>query len=162
MQLLADISSSCFYDTFYKQNTEEDMKLCLEKSFSADTLKQELRHKNNYFFFLKSAEEIFGYIKLSDAETPDTFKESDALEIARIYVVKEKIGSGIGKSLMDFAISFAEKRNKAIIWLAVWEHNNRAINFYHSYNFKKFGERIFWLGSDAQNDWLMKKDLTVL
>jgi len=159
VQILSDISSSCFYNTFYKQNTKEDMKLFLEKSFNINIMLQEIMDQNNYFFFAKSEDEIIGYIKLSDAEMPANLKECNALEIARIYVVKEKIGSGIGKSLMDFAISFAQQMNKLIIWLGVWEHNKRAINFYHKYGFEKFGEHIFMVGYDAQTDWLMKKQV---
>lgn len=159
VQILSDISSSCFYNTFYKQNTKEDMKLFLEKSFNINIMLQEIMDQNNYFFFAKSEDEIIGYIKLSDAEMPANLKECNALEIARIYVVKEKIGSGIGKSLMDFAISFAQQMNKLIIWLGVWEHNKLAINFYHKYGFEKFGEHIFMVGYDAQTDWLMKKQV---
>lgn len=101
-----------------------------------------------------------GYIKLSDAEVPEKLKEFDALEIARIYVVKEKIGWGIGKSLMDFAFSFARQMKKPVTWLGVWEHNSHAISFYRKYGFEKFDEQIFMVGNDAQTDWLMKKEVT--
>lgn len=161
VQTLCHISSSCFYDTFHQQNTEEDMKLFLEKSFNLNTLQQEIVHKNNYFFFAVSDDKIIGYLKLSDAETPEKLKEFDTLEIARIYVVKEKIGSGIGKQLLDFAISFAQQHRKAIVWLGVWEHNLRAISFYYKQGFEKFDKHLFLVGNDAQTDWLMKKELAL-
>lgn len=160
VQILSDISSRCFYDTFYKHNTAEDMELFLEKSFNINVLQQEIIHAHNYFFFCKSGSEIMGYIKLSDTEVPEKLKEFDALEIARIYVVKEKIGWGIGKSLMDFAFSFARQMKKPVTWLGVWEHNSHAISFYRKYGFEKFDEQIFMVGNDAQTDWLMKKEVT--
>lgn len=52
VQILSDISSRCFYDTFYKHNTAEDMELFLEKSFNINVLQQEIIHTHNYFFFL--------------------------------------------------------------------------------------------------------------
>lgn len=159
VQTLCNISSSCFYDTFHEQNTEEDIKLFLAKSFNVNTMQQEILHKNSHFFFATSDDEILGYLKLSDAETPEKLKDVDTLEIARIYVVKEKIGSGIGKQLLDFAVSFAQQHNKAVIWLGVWEHNLRARNFYYRQGFEKFDEHVFMLGNDAQTDWLMKKEL---
>ncbi len=156
VHILADISAKSFYDTFYQQNSEEDMRLCLKENFTIDTLTNELRQPLNYFFFAKVKDGIAGYLKLSVSQVPH---ETDALEIARIYVAKEKIGSGIGKSLMDFAFSFARQYNKKMIWLGVWEHNLRAINFYNNYGFEKFGEHLFMVGNDAQTDWLMKKEL---
>jgi diamine N-acetyltransferase len=84
----------------------------------------------------------------------------DVLEISRIYVVKEKLGLGVGKALMEFAISFAKDLNKKAICLGVWEHNERAIRFYKSFGFEKFDEHIFMVGNDAQTDWLMKMELS--
>ena len=115
--------------------------------------------KDNYFFFAKTEGEVAGYIKLSISEPGYGIKDALALEIARIYVLKDKIGSGIGKALLEFAFSFAKNNNRNIIWLGVWENNHRAINFYKRYGFEKFDEHIFMVGNDAQTDWLMKKDL---
>jgi ribosomal protein S18 acetylase RimI-like enzyme len=104
-------------------------------------------------------DDIAGYIKLSIAPPPGEIEEAKAVEIARIYVAKDKIGSGVGKRLMEFLFSFAREQNRNIIWLGVWEHNLRAINFYRKYGFVKFDEHIFMVGSDPQTDWLMKKEL---
>jgi ribosomal protein S18 acetylase RimI-like enzyme len=41
----------------------------------------------------------------------------------------------------------------------VWEHNQKAIQFYRKWGFEKFGEHFFMVGNDKQNDWLMKKEL---
>jgi len=159
IQLLSDISTTCFYDTFHQENTKEDMDLFFEKSFNTNVFEQEMQNHHNYFFFSRLANEVVGYIKLSDFKTPVELKELNALQIARIYVVKEKTGMGIGKKLMDFAFSFAIQRYKQVIWLGVWEHNVRAIQFYEKYGFKKFGDEVFMLGNDAQTDWLMKKEI---
>lgn len=70
LQLLSDISVKCFYDTFYQQNTKEDMELFLEKNFNTEVLEQEMQNTNNYFFFSRSGSEVSGYIKLSDLEIP--------------------------------------------------------------------------------------------
>ncbi len=157
--ILADISSKCFYDTFHEQNSEKDMMLFLEGNFNEAILASEMSQPYNYFFFARAKDEISGYIKLSNAAPPSEIKESDALEIARIYVVKDKIGLGIGKSLIEFAFSFAIRYNQNSIWLGVWELNYRAINFYHNYGFRKIGQHIFRVGNDEQTDWLMKKEL---
>ena len=80
-----------------------------------------------------------------------------SMEIARIYIRQNCIGKGIGKALMSCVISFAQAQQKNAVWLGVWEHNQRAIDFYRSFGFTKFGEHDFLLGDDVQRDWLMVK-----
>lgn len=153
---LVNISRKTFYDTFHQQNTKEDMELFLESAFHEKVLKSEMSVSSNYFFFAKLDNEIAGYLKLSSAASAE-IDEQDVLEVARIYVIKEKLGSGIGKALLEFSISVAKQLHKKIIFLGVWEHNARAISFYKSFGFEKFGEHVFMVGNDMQTDWLMKK-----
>ena len=60
---------------------------------------------------------------------------------------------------MQRSIEIARQKNAQIIWLGVWENNQKAISFYMKWGFEKFSEHIFMLGNDAQTDWLMKKAL---
>lgn len=160
VSVLSEVSCKCFYDTFHAQNDDEDIKLFLEKSLNRNALLVELQQPENYFFFARIEGEIAGFLKLTDATPSSLSSEFTGLEIARIYVLDHKIGTGIGKRLIEFAFSFGRKLDKNIIWLGVWEHNIRAIDFYRKYGFERFGEHIFMVGKDAQTDWLMKKELT--
>jgi ribosomal protein S18 acetylase RimI-like enzyme len=122
-------------------------------------MQKDFADSTNEFFFASTGNEILGYVKISDNEKPTQLKEVNAMEIARIYTVKEKIGKGIGKAMLEFAIAKAKDKNKKAIWLGVWEHNQRAIHFYSRFGFKKCGEHIFVVGNDTQTDWLMKLNL---
>lgn len=154
LALIVAVSRQTFYDTFYQQNSQENMQLFLDVNFTKERLKEEIMDPLNHFFFAKDDDEIIGYVKLSNEATE--FDKKDALEIERIYVVKEKLGFGVGKALMKFAILFAQQMQKKMICLGVWEHNEKAISFYKSFGFEKFGEHIFMVGNDPQTDWLMK------
>ena len=155
--LLEKICRKTFYDTFHEQNTKEDMELFLDSSFNTDVLRFELSQPFNHFFFAKINEEIVGYLQLSTARSLELVGE--VLEISRIYVATESIGSGVGKALMEFALAFAKQMKKRIVFLGVWEHNEKAILFYERFGFTKFGAHIFMVGKDAQTDLLMKKEL---
>ena len=87
--------------------------------------------------------------------TPD----EKALEIERIYAVREYIGKNVGKVLLDDCLQWAKQQGSTVVWLGVWEHNPRAIAFYKKWGFEKFGEHKFVLGTDSQIDWLMKREL---
>jgi len=60
---------------------------------------------------------------------------------------------------MQHCIEVARQKSARVIWLGVWEKNNKAIAFYTKWGFEKFGEHVFMLGDDPQTDWLMKKVL---
>ena len=154
---LTQISQTTFYDTFHEQNTKEDIELFIETCLSSDVIEAEVSNPDNRFFFAKIGTTVAGYIKLSTAASKELAGE--VLEISRIYVTEEMQGRGVGKALMEFAISFAVSNQKTVIFLGVWEHNKKAISFYEKLGFKKFGEHLFMLGKDAQTDWLMKKDV---
>lgn len=158
-ELVADISRQTFYDTFAADNTEEDMTKFLDEQFTKGRLMLEVGSPENIFLLAQAGDVVAGYLKLREGRRLTPFEWLRSLEIARIYVVKDFIGQGVGRLLMQAAIDIATQKEKEVIWLGVWERNRRAIDFYKSWGFEKFGECDFLLGNDLQRDWLMKKHL---
>ena len=158
-KLIADISHQTFYETFADCNTKEDMEKFLSEQFTKGRLMLEVGAKQNCFLLAYDDNEIAGYVKLRDEKPPLLLESLNALEIARIYVVAGKIGKGIGAVLMQASIEIAKEKKKELLWLGVWEKNQRAIAFYTKWGFEKFDETDFLLGNDLQKDWLMKKKI---
>ena len=156
---IADLSRSTFYDTFASDNTEEDMILFMTRQFTRDALVAEVGMKSNTFSLAYKGGVLAGYVKLRESKGPLELKGTSMLEIARIYVVKSMLGQGIGQALMQYSIDVARSKQKAVVWLAVWEKNERAIKFYTRWGFETFSKQVFVLGTDLQNDWIMKKHL---
>lgn len=105
------------------------------------------------------SEKVLGFLKINFGNAQTEQKCENSLEIQRIYVLKTAKGRGIGSSFMSLAQEIALEKNLSCIWLGVWEHNEKAKEFYAKKGFYKFGEHIFTLGSDQQIDFLMKKEL---
>jgi ribosomal protein S18 acetylase RimI-like enzyme len=158
-RLIADISHQTFYETFAPSNREEDMEKFLTLQFTKGKLMLEVGAPENTFFLAYHGNEIAGYVKLRDSKPPSILQNTSALEIARLYSMTHMIGKGVGKILMQVSIDFAIKKNKETVWLGVWEKNQRAIEFYIKWGFKKFAETDFLLGNDLQRDWLMKREI---
>ena len=154
-EMIANISRETFYDAFAEQNTKEDMDKFLTDQFSKESLMAEVGIDGHIFLLAYADNEPAGYIFLKNATEP-TLQNSKAIEVSRIYARKSYIGKGIGKMLLQAAFAEARLLEKEIIWLGVWEHNRRAIEFYTSFGFEKFSEHDFVLGTDVQRDWLMK------
>ena len=111
------------------------------------------------FLLAERYDEIIGYARVRNSETPEALVNYKAIEIERLYTDKRFLGKRVGYLLMSQCLQYARENNFDVVWLGVWEHNERAIAFYRKWNFERFGEHTFMLGNDAQIDWLMKKHL---
>lgn len=156
---LQKIGKQTFLETFSDYNTEENMKTYLEDGFSFEKLSSELNDTNSQFYFALLEEKIIGYLKVNFGTSQTELKDSNALEIERIYVSKDFHGKNVGLLLYDKAAEIAQNSKVDYIWLGVWEENLRAISFYKKNGFAEFDKHIFKLGDDEQTDIMMKLQL---
>jgi ribosomal protein S18 acetylase RimI-like enzyme len=156
---LQRISRQTFYEAFSAVNTEDDMAMYLEHSLSIEKLAAELSNENTEFYFAQLNEQIIGYLKFNVGEAQTDLQDEQALEIERIYLLINYAGMGVGQLLMEKAYQVAQIKKVKYIWLGVWEHNTRAIQFYKRNGFSEFGSHMFKLGNDDQRDILMKRQL---
>jgi ribosomal protein S18 acetylase RimI-like enzyme len=157
--LIADLSRQTFYDSFAADNTQEDMDKFMQEQFSREKLMAEVTAPSAIFLLAMQGEEVVGYACMREAPNPPELGETPAMEIGRIYAVTRTIGKGVGTALMQRCLAIAQEKKKTVVWLGVWENNQRAIDFYTKWGFRKFGQHVFVLGNDPQTDWLMKKEL---
>jgi diamine N-acetyltransferase len=158
---LQQVSRLTFYETFAADNSEENMAKYLEESFALDKLNDELNDKNSEFYFALNDNKIVGYLKLNFGPSQKELKDNTAMELERIYVIKEFQGKKVGQLLYEKAISIAQQRNAEYVWLGVWEKNQKAISFYKKNGFIEFDKHIFVLGDDRQTDIMMKLELKI-
>jgi ribosomal protein S18 acetylase RimI-like enzyme len=159
VEQLQKISRQTFYETFAAANAAENMEKYLHNEFSLEKLTRELNNKNTEFYFAEDENKLIGYLKLNTRQAQTEQHSENALEIERIYVIKEFHGKNIGQLLYEKAIVKAKQIQADYIWLGVWEENLRAIKFYQKNGFIEFDKHIFKLGDDEQTDILMRLDL---
>lgn len=156
---LSEIGKRTFYDTFTGTCTEGDMQQFLYDYFNIDQVNKELADENDFFFFAEIDGEPAGYVRMKeDYRHFPLMQQWKALELKRIYVDKIFHGKGIAQQLMSFAEGFARENNFEVLWLGVWEHNNRAKKFYEKSGFEDSGHtHEFPIGNTPQTDnWLWK------
>ncbi len=156
---LQKIGRQTFSETFSAGNTEENITQYLEEGFSVTKLTSELSNNDAQFYFATLENNIIGYLKLNFGQAQTELQDEKALEIERIYVLKEFHGKGVGQILYDKAIQIARQKSADYVWLGVWEENPRAINFYKKNGFVEFDKHVFKLGNDNQTDIMMKLKL---
>ena len=159
-KILSELGAKTFYDTFAKDNTPENIAAHLEKSFSTEIQFNELSQPDMIFLIAESGNIPVGYAQLILNSQDESINRVRPLELRRIYAVKEYIGMGVGKVLMQATLSEARLRNCDCIWLGVWEKNQRAIEFYKKWGFREAGTHVFMLGDDPQNDFILELSMT--
>lgn len=153
---LQSISRQTFYETYHKMNSKENMDKYLNENLSISTLKKELKNPNSEFYIIKDLDKNIGYLKLNMGPAQTDIKDASALEIERIYVIKEYQGKKAGQQLYEKTIQVAKEKMLKYIWLGVWQENSKAIQFYIKNGFEIFDQHVFKLGDEEQTDFLMR------
>ena len=158
-RLITDFSVITFTEAFGSSNTKEDMDIYISKEINLNKIASELADPANIFFLARMNNSLVGFVKLSDAINQDAPAGHKPIEINRLYVLKEYQSRQIGAAMIAHSISYAKAHQHDVIWLGVWEHNNRAIDFYVRCGFEQYATHPFLLGTDLQTDILMKKEI---
>ncbi|MBK6901496.1 MAG: GNAT family N-acetyltransferase [Saprospirales bacterium] len=156
---LQEIGRQTFFETFSAWNSAENMKKYLDEEFSVENLTAELNDQNAELYFATLDDYVIGYLKINFGPSQTELQDDKAIEIERIYVLKDFHGKNLGQLLYEKAIQIARQKNADYIWLGVWEENSRAINFYKKNGFIDFDKHIFKLGNEEQTDIMMKLKL---
>lgn len=157
--VLTKIARETFYDTFTGTCTEADMQGFLDTYFSEQKLGEEVDSPGNLYFFAEADGVPAAYLQfMEDYSGFPLMKKWKALELKRIYVRKEFHGKGIAQQLMEYILAYAHEHKYEVVWLGVWEHNQRAQKFYEKYGFVNSGHtHDFPIGSTPQTDnWFWK------
>lgn len=158
-ETLTDLAARTFYDAFADMNTPQNMKAYMSQAFTVEQLTAELSDNRARFLVAEADGAIVGYSKLLADKVPPCITGQNPIELSRLYVDKKYLGLGVGNDLMEASLNEARSLGHRSIYLGVWEHNHRAQSFYFRWNFRVAGSHIFQMGSDAQMDWLMERDL---
>ena len=151
------IFDTVFCDTFAHLYRPEDLQAFLSSFGIADWDKQ-LRDSS---FAVRIAEVnglAVGYAKIGPLKL-DVKPNGPAMLLDQLYVLKEHHGSGIARTLMDWAIDESRERSAQALYLTVFIDNHRARRFYDSYGFEDVGRYDFMVGAQADEDVIMRKAL---
>lgn len=161
--LLAALGAQTFSETFARDNTPQDLAEYVRKNFSPQIQSAELAEPGSQFLILEIDGAPAGYVRLLDHASNACLTNSDQwshlhpMELVRIYLLQTWTGHRLGDVLMKACIEHAQMRGVDVLWLGVWERNERAIVFYKRWGFESVGTHIFLLGQDRQTDYIMAR-----
>ncbi|MDO9038891.1 MAG: GNAT family N-acetyltransferase [Lutibacter sp.] len=158
-ELLLNIGRQTFYEKFTENNSEENMLQYAAEAYTFEKILSEVNNPNSQFYLATINNQTVGYLKINFREAQTELQDPQALELERIYVLKEFQGKKIGQMLFEKTLELAKKASVNYVWLGVWEENKSAIKFYKKNGLKAFSKHIFMLGNDPQTDIMMKIEL---
>lgn len=158
-QLLSDLSNVTFIETYRGSCSDNDLIGFIDKCFNEDVIRQELEDPEDFYYIAFADGFPAGYMRLKeDNRDYPLEKKYKALQLKRLYVTKEYQGKKIGAALMNAAIQLAGENGYEILWLGVWEGNDKARSFYDKWGFEDPNlSYSFPVGETIHTDyWLIK------
>lgn len=158
LSALVEMARNSFVEAFTAQNKPENVKAYADEAFTESQFGEEMEEPSSSFYIAEIEGRLVAYTKLNLIPAQTDVQDPESLEIARLYVLEEFHGMGIGTILIEKARHFAKINGKKYMWLGVWEKNLKALEFYEHKGFKIFGSHPFPFGDEVQTDWLMRLD----
>jgi len=156
-EALAELGAHTFTHTFGHLYDPDDLETFLQ-NHSPENWDKEL---SDPAFEVRVAEcegQLVGYVKLGPSALPiDTPRR--AIELRQIYVLKDHHGSGLARALTEWAIDEVRDQGFEELYLTVYKDNHRARRFYDRHGFEVVGPYAFMVGSQADEDIIMRKIL---
>jgi diamine N-acetyltransferase len=159
VETIAGLSARTFVSAYKSMLSEEALGDFVASAFSQNKIREEMDIPGSQFLLAYEGEKPVGYVFLRVAGPPAGLTGSKPVELARIYLEEEVIGKGYGTRLMDACLDLASQAGHDILWLGVWERNERAIRFYEKKGFVHAGSLPFVFGDQLHTDLVMVRSI---
>lgn len=147
--LLASLATVSFYEAYFEQDDSHDLSNYLVENFSPSVISAELSGSECIYLIVFRGGKAVGYAKLRDGEVHESVTNRNAIELQRCYLIERVWGTGIGDILLDRCFAEARDLGKEVLWLGVWEENQRGLSFYRKHGFERVGTLTFPYGDSV-------------
>lgn len=133
-------------------------------NYTVTALSKEIKNTNLGVYFIMEANETYGFLKLQFDASFENHSAKDALELARIYLLKKGIGKGLGKAVMQAVDKIAIKLDKKVVWLKTMD-SSEAATFYQNYGYEVCGEttlNVAGIYKELQRQLILKKKIKTI
>lgn len=153
-EALGAFAERTFTETFGHLYPPEDLEAFVSSKYDANVVAAEIADPEARYRLALRDGAIVGYCKMGVVDMD--VDATDALELHRLYVDSSSKGSGVAQTLMDEALAWARGKGAKVMYLSVWENNERAQAFYKRYGFEHVAEHKFMVGKTADRDFIWK------
>jgi diamine N-acetyltransferase len=159
VEKFAEVARETFIAAYLEQESLEELEQFCGTHFSIKKLSEDIQNVDYQHIGAFWSNELVGYSKLNLSINPAGDRDSDVLQVHRIYILPEFWQQKIGHALMDNATSRARKLSAKKIWLVVYNKNLRAQRFYEKLGFRQTGIFDFDFNGTRHRDFIFEIDL---
>lgn len=113
----------------------------MQRSFSEESLHQQMQDKNTIFYLVVVNGKNAGLVKLNKNKDMNGAENKCCIELERLYLLKETTGTGVGKKAVQQIIQSARSEGYQTLWLKSMD-SSTAVSFYQKLQFKILGREV--------------------
>lgn len=157
--ILADLGARTFRETFADICSAADLEAYVAGAYGEAIQAAELADPDRPGLVLEVDGLPAGFVQMRFGHREPCVPGLRPAELQRIYVLRAYHRGGRGTALMEAGTGLARAWGADVLWLGVWEHNDRALAFYAHHGFREVGEHVFRIGEQVDRDLILAKEL---
>jgi len=154
---LSELGATVFIQSYLYSYDQQDMDAYLDKTFGKERITNEINTETVYYYVAEADDVIVGFVKFNTFMWTPRYKGKITFEVEQLYIQKDMEGQNIGSRLITSALDVARQKQYKIVWLSVWENNNRGIRFHQQHGFMIVGDGMFQLGKTERKYLIMQQ-----
>ncbi len=154
--MLATLGAETFIATFGHLYSQANLEKFLKKGHSVEVYRQATADPESGVWIAEDSEgKAVGYAVAGPCTLPVPDMPANSGELARLYLLKEAHGKGLGARLLETALGFLSDRFTHV-YLSVYRDNVVAQRLYQRYGFVKIHDYFYMVGDHADPEWIME------
>jgi diamine N-acetyltransferase len=152
---LIELASTTFRDTYGETDAASEIADYLATNFTARAFANILANESMLLLVAEAGGRLVGYLQIKASPPPPCVTGPAPLELSRLYLRVDTIGTGLGADFMRALIAEARRRGCRTLWLVVYSGNAKAREFYRRWGFVDVGFKDFQFGGQVYSDPVM-------
>lgn len=158
-QVLSDLATRTFVETFGHLYPPEDLQAFLDDAYAPERQRIILAHPQYAIWLLEEENGVaVGHAAAGPCGLPHAEVAAGDGELKRLYVLQSHQSGGWGGRLFEQALHWLERDGPRRLWIGVWSQNFGAQRFYQRYGFAKVGEYEFPVGRVRDLEFILRRD----
>ena len=157
---LSALAAETFSETFGHLYPRQDLATFLTTSYAVPRLLAEITAPGQFWrLVLDDQNYAVAYLQCGPVTLPHTEADRTSQgELKRIYVRRSHQGHGLGKTLLELAMTWMhETYGDAPQWIGVWSGNTKAQALYAAYGFVRVGGYTFPVGETLDEEFILRR-----
>lgn len=152
---LIELAATTFHDTYCSTDAAGEIADYIAAHFTPQKFTAILEDPSMTLLVAESGKRLVGYLHTKVSEPPPCVAGPAPIELSRLYLRKDTIGTGLGADFMSALYAEARRRARETLWLVVYSGNEKAREFYRRFGLADVGCKDFQFGAKVYSDPVM-------